>query len=773
MFGLRQLVFGFGLLLSLFSVAGVTVAEIDGQPSAAKILSIDVQGNRYVENEMVLAKMGSKVGETLSRKQLSRDVLAIHKSGFFSDVRFSGTRTEQGVHLVCHIKEYPLIAKVELVGNEEHPTKDLQLQMKIRPGRIFSPSNQQSDLNLIRKGYLKDGYYQVDVEFKATPREDGRVDVLVTVIEGEVTTISRIGFIGNKVFSDSELRDEIASRESSIISWFTDKDVFDQKRLGADTQLIEQFYLNHGYIDIRVESKQLVMAPDKRSFNLTFSLSEGDQYRVASVDIHGDTVPDKETLLELVKLEEGRVYELNDLRATIDEITARVGDEGYAFASVTPLLTRNIEEDTVGVVFDIEKGEEVYVERVEITGNSKTEDEVVRRLVAQSPGSRYSGTQVKQSKEEVRRAVYAEDVRVSFPKGSAPDKVNMKIDVTEKKTGSFSAGVGYSQLEKLTLTGSVKEDNAFGKGYQAHIEASLGALTKNYNVRLTDPYFLGENMSASVNMFKTQSDQLDITNYSSDSIGGGLGFGLPVTEHISYGLNYQYERTNLQVNNLTTISALLSSQLGRQTTGTVSQSLTWDSRNRLAAPSEGHVEQLSFAVAGLGGSNNYYETAFSSRYFYGMGEDQDIVFNPQFSIAGIRAYSNKSIPLYRRYSLGGIGSVRGFDSLGITMHDAVTDDALGGDKKMVISMNLFFPLPYMQTSGIRAIVFGDAGSVWGYTPGSVEPAKLSLGRIRSSAGVGVEWMSPVGPIGLTWALPIHKLPNDRLRSFEFMMGGTF
>ncbi|NWF36442.1 outer membrane protein assembly factor BamA [Mariprofundus sp. KV] len=773
MFGLRQLVFGFGLLLSLFSVAGITLAETDGQPSAAKILSIDVQGNRYVENEMVLAKMGSKVGEILSRKQLSRDVLAIHKSGFFSDVRFSGTRTEQGIHLVCEVKEYPLIAKVELVGNEKHPTKDLQLQMKVRPGRIFNPFNQRSDLNLIRKGYLKDGYYQVDVKFTATPREDGRVDVLVTVIEGEVTTIRRIGFIGNKVYSDSELRDEIASRESSIISWFTDKDVFDQKRLGADTQLIEQFYLNHGYIDIRVESKQLVMAPDKRSFNLTFSLSEGDQYRVSSVDIQGDIVPDKETLLELVKVEEGRIYELNDLRETIDEITARVGDEGYAFATVTPLLTRNIEEDTVGVVFDIEKGEEVYVERIEITGNEKTDDEVVRRLVAQSPGSRYSGTQVKRSKEEVRRAVYAEDVRVSFPRGSAVDKVNMKIDVTEKKTGSFTAGVGYSQLEKLTLTGSVKEDNAFGKGYQAHIEASLGSLTQNYNVGLTDPYFLGKNMSASVNMFKRQSDQLDMTSYSSSSIGGGIGFGLPVSEHISYNLNYQYERTNLQMANLLNASRLFLSQLGRQTTGEISQTLSWDSRNKLIAASEGHLEQFRVSVAGLGGDNKFYEATFSSKYYYGFGEDKDFVFNPTFLIGGIRAYANKSIPLYRRFSLGGIGSVRGFDSLGISMRDAITNDALGGDKRFFTSMNLFFPIPYMQTAGIRGILFGDAGSVWGYTPGSVEPAKLTLGRIRSSVGVGIEWISPVGPIGLTWALPIHKLPDDRLRSFEFMMGGTF
>jgi len=773
MFGLRQLVFGFGLLLSLCSVAGIALAEIDGQSSAAKILSIDVQGNHYVENELVLAKMGTKVGDTLSRKQLSRDVLTIHKSGFFSDVRFSGTRTGQGIHLVCQVKEYPLIAKVELVGNEEHPTKDLQLQMKVRPGRIFNPFNQRSDLNLIRKGYLKDGYYQVDVKFTATPREDGRVDVLVTVIEGEVTTIRRIGFIGNKVFSDGELKDEIASRESSIISWFTNKDVFDQKRLGADAQLIEQFYLNHGYIDVRVESRQLVMAPDKRSFNLTFSLNEGDQYTVSSVDIQGDTVPDKETLLELVKLEAGRIYALNDLRETIDEITARVGDEGYAFASVTPLLTRNIEEDTVAVIFDIEKGEEVYVERVEITGNSKTDDEVVRRLVAQSEGSRYSGTQVKKSKEEVRRAVYAEDVRISFPKGSTADKVNMKIDVTEKKTGSFSAGVGYSQLEKLTLTGSVKEDNVFGKGYMANAEASLGALTKNYNVSLTDPYFLGENMSASVNLFKRQSDQLDITNYSSNAVGGGVGFGVPVSDHISYGLNYQYERTNLQVTDLANTSRLLLSQLGRQTTGEVGQTLTWDSRNRTMAASEGHLQQLRVSVAGLGGANKFYETTFSSKYYYGFGEDKDIVFNPHFLIGGIRGYSNKEIPLYRRYSLGGIGSVRGFDSLGITMHDAATGDALGGDKRFFTSMNLFFPIPYMQTAGIRGVLFGDAGSVWGYTPGSIEPTKLTIGRIRSSAGIGIEWLSPVGPIGLTYALPIHKLPDDRLRSFEFMMGGSF
>jgi len=780
MFGLlKDGMITFAVVLAAFLSIGSAFAADTAQGASARILSISVEGNRFVESETILAKMAVKTGDKLDRRRLSKDVRTLHQTGYFSDVRFTGSRSDQGIKLVCHVKEYPLIASLKMVGNDEHGTKDMQLRMKLKPGRIFSPRNQQSDRNTIVKGYLKDGYYQVNVQFAATPRKDGRVDVLITVNEGEVTRISRIRFIGNSAFSNETLRGAIASRQMNLVSWLSDKDVFDQNRFSADSQLLQQFYLNNGYLDMQIESTHLAMSPDKTTFDLSFSVHEGEQYEVSKVDLQGDLVPDQETLQELITLKPGKVYSLTNLRETIEAITSRVGDEGYAFASVTPLLNRNIDERTVAVSFDIEKGEEVYIERIEITGNTKTEDEVARRVMKQSEGARYSGSQVEQTKRELKRAVYVQDVRVSLQKGSSADKINMKVDLNEKKTGSFSGGIGYSQIEKVTFQAKVSEENLFGKGYQANLNGEIGSVTQNISTSLTDPYFLGENMSASINMSKSQTDALSTTNYRTESVGGGLGFGMPLAVGLTYGISYQYNRTDLALD-VPTTSLFTLAQLGRQTTGEVSQSLTWDTRDRLVASSEGQLHQLRFGVAGLGGNNKFYEASVSSKAYFPFGENNDFILNPGFTSAYIRGYGNKDVPIYRRYSLGGIGSVRGFDSLGISLRDPVTLEPVGGDKKVTASLNFFFPLPYMSTSGFRGLTFVDAGTMWGSVSATIPGAvpvnvvkPFSLSEMRYSAGLGFEWLSPIGPVGLVWAVPIRTVKGDIEKNVEFVLGGSF
>ncbi len=763
-----------GLLLGMFASQSVVIAA-DSQSvesGVPVILSIDVKGNHNVEKEAVLAKMGSRVGQPLDRRQLSRDVRKLYKSGFFSDIRFEGIRTPRGIKLVCHVKEHPLIASLKMEGNDQFPTKDLQLRMKLKPGRIYSPRYRDADRNTLRKGYLKDGYYQVGIDFIPTERKDGRIDLLIRVREGEVTRINRIHMIGNKSFSDAALRKEIASRQSDLPAWFSDRDVFDTKRFGADSQLLQQYYLNHGYLDMKIDSEQITMEADKKSFSLTFSIHEGESYLVDDVILQGDLVPDQKTLQELVEMEAGHTYSLNDMRDTIKALTARVGDEGYAFATVTPLMKRNIDDHTVVVTFDIEKGKEVYIERVEITGNEKTEDKVLRRLIDQSEGARYAGTQVDHSKEALKRAPYVDDARVSFPKGSSDDKVDMKVDVTEKKSGSIAGGIGFSQQEKVILTARLSEKNLLGKGYQASLNGQLGKITQNITGSLTDPYFLDSNVSASVNAFKTQTDAQSTANFQTDSIGAGLSFGVPITHHLSYGINYQINRTTLS-NVPPTAPLIQRAQVGRQTIGELTQTLSWDSRDRFTATSSGHVDVLSIGVAGLGGANRFVEARASSKWYFPFGEERNIVLNPSFVYSSIRAFSGREIPLWRRYSLGGVGSFRGFDSLGVTLRDPITGEAVGANNMSTANLNLFFPLPYVQTAGIRGLFFSDAGLVWGSAPTINVNEPFALSRLRYTAGFGIEWISPIGPVGLTWAFPIRTLPGDIEKSFEFSIGTTF
>lgn len=769
------------LLMLLVLGSGVIVLphHVLAADTAPLITSIDVEGVKFVEKQAVIARMGSRVGTPLDRRQLSRDVRALYQAGFFSDVRFTGDRSDKGIRLVCHVKEYPLIATLKIEGNDEHSTKDLEKKLKIQPGGFFSPQTQNADRNTLRKGYLKDGFYQNNVEFVSKPRKDGRVDVVVKIFEGKVTRISRIHFIGNHSFSDSELAGAIASRQTDLVATLMKRDVFDKKRFGADVQMLQQFYLNHGYLDMKVDSEQLTLSSDKRSFSLTFSIHEGIQYRVDQLDVQGDVVPDKETLVKLIELESGENYSLKKMGDSIQAITDRVGDEGYAFASVTPLMKRDIDAHTVSISFEIDKGQEVYVERIEITGNEKTEDVVLRRLIRQSEGARYQGTQVQHSREELGRAVMVDDVRVSMAKTDVPDQVDMKVNIKEKKTGTITGGIGYSQREKVILTAKIAENNLFGKGYQANVNGQLGKVTQNISGSFTDPYFLDTDISASLNFSKVKSDPITTITYRTDSSSFGTSFGLPITLNLSYNIAYNYSRTTLSAVPANS-SNLIKAQAGTTVIGEISNALTWDTRDRLMSPRRGTMESLSFSLAGLAGNSKFWEAAASSAIYVPFDKEGEFVLNPSFDYRTISSLKGTNVPLWRRYSLGGIGSLRGFDINGVSLRDQVTGEALGGDKQLRGGVNLFFPLPYMRTSGFRGLVFADAGTVWGQASNKVGniafatvPEAFSFARVRYAVGFGMEWLSPIGPVGFAWSFPLRTVQGDITRNFEFALGSSF
>ncbi|MDQ6992103.1 MAG: outer membrane protein assembly factor BamA [Mariprofundus sp.] len=767
---------GMLLMLGLSFFTYTEQAYCANNKDLSTILSIDVEGSRFVEKQAVLARMKTQLGQKLKRKTLSRDVRKLYKAGFFSDVRFTGTRTPAGIKLVCHVVEYPLIAKLRIEGNDEHTSKDLKKKLTLKAGAFFNPKNREKDRNKLRKGYLKDGFYQNSVSFISTPAKDGRVDVLIKIHEGEVTRISRIHFIGNHAYSTSQLRDIVASRQTDLVNTIMKRDVFNKKKFGADIQLLQQYYMNHGFLDMKVDSEQLTLSADKSTFALTFSIHEGIQYRIDKLDITGDITPDKATLLALLAVETGDIYAMKLMRASIEAITSRVGDEGYAFASVTPLLKRDIDAHNVSINFDIDKGKKVYVERIEITGNEKTEDIVVRRLVRQSEGSRYQGTQVQHTREGIGRAPMVDDVRVSLSKTNRPDQVNMKVKVKEKKTGSISGGIGYSQREKVILTAKVSESNFLGKGYQTNINGQFGKITQNISASFTDPYFLNSDISASVNVTQVKTDPLTTVTYNTNRSALGFGFGVPITLDLSYNISYNFSKTTLSGVPANS-SQLIQAQEGRTTIGELTQSFSWDSRDRLTSPKSGQLHSISLSYAGLGGATQFIEGGLSAAYYKSLDKDGGFVLNPSVEYRMIRQVKRGvSVPLWRRYSLGGIGSLRGFDSSGVSLRDTVTGEAIGGDSQFRASVNQFFPLPYMQTSGFRGLVFADAGTVWGKASGggaNVLPEAFSFARMRYAAGFGIEWLSPIGPVGFSWAFPLRTMAGDVQRTFEFALGSQF
>jgi len=768
------------LLLCLLVLSGYSPVEAFAKGLATSVLlgkpivSIEVTGSRYIEGAALLADLKTKIGDVFNRRTLSHDIQKLYASGSYADLKVLGEMEGEGVKLTFHVKENPFITEYHMDGNEEVTYKDMKRKLKLKEGVIFSESKLRTDINTIRKGYVKKGYYQLTVKPVKELLPDGSMKLTMYVHEGEVTHIRQIRFIGNQAFSDAELSDKISASISGLIPWFSNKDVIDTKNFANDAQMLVELYQNNGFLDVNIESSQLSLTPNKEAFYLTFALHEGSIYHVSSLDVQGDMEPSRDQLLEVISMEEGQIYSVSDLRATIEAMSLLVGDEGYAFNSVTPLFKRNVEDHTVGIVFDVEKGREVYIERIEIEGNEKTDDGVVRREMRLDESERYSSTAMKQSKERLTRLSLFKDVRISMPRGSSDERVNAKVTLEEDQTGSFVIGAGYSQIEKVMFRVKTAEKNLFGKGYAADVTADIGSVTQNFNLNLTDPYFMGSNVAATVTLSKTQTDLNNalatVNLYTQNDFGGGVNFAVPVSEHVYYSIGYNYTNSNLS-NIAPTASFLLKSQAGKQTTSMLTQSLSYDTRDRFISTTKGAQHSVSISVAGPGGVNRFWEAGASVKQYVPISDDYVL----SGSLAGkvIQGYSGLDVPIYRRYSLGGVGSVRGFDYYGISLRDPVTGDPIGGDKQITGSLSLYFPIPYVQTASLRGVVFTDMGTVWGKENLTQVAAKFSVSTIRASTGFGIEWTSPVGPITLSWARPLRQQPNDILRGFEFGLGQSF
>ncbi len=753
---------------------GLPVAVWAAEADTPVVDEVVIEGNRFIDSAAIRAKIRSKAGVPLDRRQVSRDVRALYETGLYRDLSVEGVRHGDRIRLIYHVVENPVIGKLRFEGNDDVEDKVLKRIVKLKAGRVFSPQMLRRERNNLRRQYLKKGHYQVEVTFEQHKNRDGSVDLTVHIDEGPVTRIRRIRFTGNSAFDRETLLKQLASRSSTFMGWFSDRDVFSKKRAGADGQLLQQYYLNHGYLDARVESAILALSEDKRGFYLTFNLHEGVQYRVSSISLQGDLVPDEATLRALLSLHAGEIYSLEKLRKTIEAITERVGDEGYAFANVTPLFKRDTPAREVAITLDIEKGKKVYVERIEIVGNEATNDEVARREMRQAEGARYSASRVKRSKERLKRLSMFKDVQVSTPRGSAPDKVKMKVKVTEDKTGKFTFGVGFSQLEKAFISTSLQQKNFMGRGIDTKVNATIGGRTQNYDVSVTDPYFLDREISATFNTFKTQTRLDAVTVYRQNDVGGGVNFGIPITETVGYSIGYRFAKTNLS-NIPTTASIILQAQAGQHTLGELSQSLYYDTRDSTIAPREGQHASIGLGVAGVGGSRRFLEFSALQRAWFPLSKS--FVLSPQWETRYIQGYGGRDVPLERRYSMGGVGSLRGFDVFGVSLRDQ--GEPVGGNGMARAALDLFFPLPGVRSEGFRGVIFTETGTLWGHVNSTFGGRtvsvrqRFSLSTLRVSAGFGVEWLSPIGPVALVWGNALRTRPGDVTRGFEFALGSSF
>ncbi len=759
---------------ALVAAAGTALA---GPP---RIAAIEVQGLRMLDARAALDLLTFHEGEALDRARLGESVKRLFRSGLFRDVEVRAEQARDGVRLVLRVKENPIIATLRFEGNDEFSDKTLKTRLKmLRPGRVLSPQAVHKALLRIRKGYFKKGYYQVQVEVRTHERSDGRVDVVVAIDEGAQTRIKRIGFLGVHAFAPEELAHRIISKAESMGTAITDRDVFARDKTAADVQLIEEFYQNRGFLDARVESATARVALDRSGFILAYGVREGVRYRIGEVRLSGDLVPSEAALRKRLKLHPGEWYSLKKLRETIEALTEAVGEEGYAYANVTPLFRRDPENGLVDVTFEIEKGPEIYIRRIEITGNERSDDETIRRELRQDEAARYDARRMRLSKRRVKRLESVKDARFTLKRRmDAPNLADLDVELEEQKTGSLSFGIGYSQLEKTFIQGRVSEKNLFGKGYQASFNGQIGARTQNFTLSFTDPYFLGDDLAATWTLYNqdTRFNQVITTvAYQTRSAGGSFSLSWPIGEFWSLGASYRYDRTNL-ANVPAGASLLVRAQAGRHTTGELGFSVSYDTRDRTIAPTDGAFASLALNAAGLGGTSRFTEARLSLRAYHALDAEGSWVLAPAMELGAI---GGPRLPLYRRYSLGGLGSVRGFDYYGISLRDPATQEALGGNRMWTVNLNLYTPVPGLQTAGFRGVVFADAGTVWGAVHEQLGAQRIdvtqrfSSGSMRASVGFGFEWISPIGPIGMYWGFPVRKQAQDVVRRFEFALGAMF
>jgi len=757
-------------------IAGLVAAIFASSANAFEpfvVKDIRVEGIQRTEAGTVFSYLPVKVGDTMTDDKASQAVKALFATGFFKDVRLE---IENGV-LVVLIEERPAIAAVDFVGmkafEKDQITKGLR-EIGLAESRIFDRALVDKAEQELKRQYLTRGYYAASVTTTVTPLERNRVGINFKVDEGEIAKIKQISIIGAKDFPEKELLDLFVLRTPNWLSWYTKNDQYSKQKLSGDLENVRSYYLNRGYLEFNIDSTQVSISPDKLDIYLTVNITEGEKYTVSSVKLAGELLLPEEELKKLVSLKPDETFSREKLTESTKQISDRLGNEGYAFANVNaaPELDK-IKHQAAFTIF-IDPGRRVYVRQIGITGNTRTRDEVIRRELRQLESSWYDGEKINKSRTRIDRLGYFEDVTVETPAvPGATDQVDMNVNVKERPTGNITLGAGFSSAEKFVLSGSIQQQNLFGSGKTVGVQINTSRINKVYSVSYTDPYYTVDGISRGFDFYqrKTNTDTLVVGAYGSSSVGAGIRYGLPIAEddYISLGLSLDSTKLTLSPTSPLRYQEYVN-QFGAATT-TLLGTAGWlketiDSR---LYPTKGHSNRLIGEFALPGGSLRYYRATFQHQNFIPVpvvSRNATLMLNGELGYAN--GYGGQTLPFFKYYYAGGIGSVRGYDSGSLGPVDPLLGDRLGGNRRAVGNAELLFPLPGSgQDKSMRLGMFLDGGQVWGVG------SKMSLSDLRYSVGVSLSWSSPVGPLKFSYASPLNKKPEDKIQRLQFQLGGVF
>lgn len=733
--------------------------------ASERIREIQILGVQRIEPATVLTYLDVQVGDPMDQDTLNRALKSLFATGLFADVNLR----QRGNTLEVNVVENPVISQIAFEGNEELEDDQLLAEIQLRPRQVFTRTKVQSDVNRLYQVYQRNGKFSASIDPKVIRLDQNRVNLVFEVDEGPVTEVEGIRFVGNKRFNDDKLRSEISTKEARWYRFLNNDDRYDPDRLSYDQELLRRFYLSQGYADFRIISAVAELSQDKNSFYLTFTLEEGSRYKVRNIHIDSQLrYFDASVLKEYISFKSGQWYDADEVTATIDAFTDALGDMQYAFVSVKPDIQRNREERTVDITFTINETPRIFVERVDIKGNVRTMDKVIRRELELVEGDPFNRSKLAESEQNIRDLDYFETATVTPLQGTDPDKTILDVEVVEKSTGELSVGAGFSTSDGPLADFSIRERNLLGKGQDLLLSATIAGERTEFNLGFTEPYFLDRDLSAGFDLFHITRDLQDESSYDQRRTGGALRIGYPLSDKWRQTLQYRYER-----NDITDVQAgasrYIQDQEGQRDTSAVSQRLVYDDRDSILYPTDGLMGWLDTEAAGLGGDATYFSTKLGSIYYHPVTDW--LTFNILGEVGGVASIGSSDVQINERFFLGG-NTLRGFETAGIGPRDVSTDDALGGNLFYRASAELSFPLGLPEEMGIKGHTFTDMGSLWDLDVPS-DPNVRDENSLRATAGLGVSWRSPLGPVRVDYALPYLDENYDQEEAFRFSFGTRF
>ncbi|SFL55700.1 outer membrane protein assembly factor BamA [Rugamonas rubra] len=761
-------------------IGAAVLAMCAGQALAIEpftVKDIRVEGIQRTEAGTVFNYLPVRVGETFNDDKSVAAIKALYATGIFKDVRLE----QDGNVLVVLVEERPAIAKVEFTGTKEFEKDTLVKALKdigVGETKVFDKASVDRAEQELKRQYLSHGLYGVKITTTVTPIERNRVNIVFAVDEGEIAKIKQINIVGNKVFNDKELREQLALNTGGWFSWYTKADQYSKTKLTGDIESLKSFYLNRGYIEMQVESTQVSITPDKKDIYITINITEGEKYTVSNIKFEGEMFGREEELRSLVLLRRGEVYSGERLTATNKLISDRLGTFGYAFANVNANPEINRDKREVGFTFFIDPGKRAYVRHMNIAGNTTTRDEVIRREFRQFESSWYDANKIKLSRDRVDRLGYFKDVTIDTPEAQGTnDQVDVNLTVVEKPTGNFQIGGAFSQSEKFTFQAAIQQANFAGSGTTVGIELNTSKYSRTISFSQTNPYYTDEGVSRAFEVYlrTTQPPALNIGTYSIKQEGGRISYGVPFSENDTVFFGIGLERSRISTDgsspqrflNYIRDNGGPSNGIGTVSSNAVPLTAAWarDSRDSAITPTIGRYQRANLEIDVIG-NIKYYRAVYEQQWYKPLHPKVTLALKGEIDFG--HGIGSKPYPVFKNFYGGGIGSVRGYLSSSLGAVDPVNYDALGGASRLIGNAELQMPFPGSgQDRSLRWFGFLDGGQVY------QEGQKMRLSELRYSAGLGISWISPVGPLKLSYAKPLNAKPGDRLERFQFQMGTGF